>query len=104
MLREEGRRSDLFYVLREYWWVLLFISFTFSGFMYATSSQKRLVLEIQTKIQDLQYQKNLAKEEQEYLKQKIESRNDPDFIMMTLIKVIGVTPKGQKKVIFDRVD
>jgi len=72
--------------------------------MYATSSQKRLVLEIQTKIQDLQYQKNLAKEEQEYLKQKIESRNDPDFIMMTLIKVIGVTPKGQKKVIFDRVD
>ncbi len=104
MLREEGRRSDLVYALRQYWWVLLFISFTFSGFMYATSSQKRLAEEIQTKIQTLQFQKNLAKEEQDYLKQKIESRDDPDFIMMTLIKVVGVTPKGQKKVIFDRID
>ncbi len=104
MLREEGRRSDLVYALREYWWVLLFISFTFSGFMYATSSQKRLALEIQTKIESIQHQKDLAKQEQEYLKQKIGSRDDPDFIMMTLIKVVGVTPKGQKKVIFDRID
>ena len=104
MLREEERQSDLVYALRQYWWVLLFISFTFSGFMYATSSQKRLAEEIQTKIQTLQFQKNLASEEQGFLKQKIESRDDPDFIMMTLIKVVGVTPKGQKKVIFDRID
>lgn len=104
MLRKRDRETDLVHILKEYWWVLLFISFTFSGFMFAASVQKNAYEEINLKIKSLQTQKLKAIAEKEYLEQKIYSKDDPDFIMMTLIRVLGVTPKGQQKVVFDRVE
>ena len=100
MLRNTERRADLSYVFKEYWWVLLCVSLTFSGFLYATSVQQNVAAEIAQKIEQLELRKQQALEEKEFLQQKISSKNDPDFIMMTLIKVLGVTPKGQQKVVF----
>ncbi len=104
MLREKGRRPNLPYVLKDFWWVLLFISFTFSGFLFAASSQKKIAVEIQRKIEFLSAQKNEALFEKELLEQKIDSKDDPAYLALTLIQVLGVTPKGQQKVIFNRVD
>lgn len=104
MLRKEGAQSDLVYILKESWWVLLFIFLTFSGFLFATSSQKKLANEIQQKIKSIKAQTIQAADNKELLEQKLYSKEDPDYIKMTLIKVLGVTPKGQKKVIFDRLD
>ncbi len=104
MLRKENQATDLLHVIKESWWVFLFILFSFSGFLYAASSQKKLSLEMEEKIEFILKQKNKAKEEEEFLKQKIYSEQDPEFIKMTLIKVLGVVPKGQSKVIFDRLD
>lgn len=92
------------HVLKDSWWVFLFISFTFSGFLYAASSQKKIALEIQMKIESLREQKNQAIAEKEYLEQKIYSVDDPSYLALTLIKVLGVTPKGQQKVVFNRLD
>ncbi len=104
MLREKVRHSNLMHVLKDSWWVFLFISFTFSGFLYAASSQKKIALEIQMKIESLREQKNQAIAEKEYLEQKIYSVDDPSYLALTLIKVLGVTPKGQQKVVFNRLD
>ena len=104
MLRNKSTQSDLVYILKESWWVLLFISFTFSGFVFSASSQKKIANEIQNKIELIKSQKDIALDEKELLEQKIFSKEDPDFIKMTLIRVLGVTPKGQRKVIFDRID
>ena len=104
MLREKVRNSSLTDVFKDFWWVFLFISFTFSGFLYAASSQKKIALEIQTKIESIRKQKNEALEEREYLEQKIYSVDDPSYIALTLIKVLGVTPQGQQKVVFNRLD
>ena len=104
MLRKESQGTDFTHILKESWWVLLFIFFTFSGFLYAASSQKKIALEITEKIESILQQKNRAGDEKEFLNQKIYSKEDPDFIKMTLIKVLGVVPKGQTKVIFDRLD
>ena len=91
-------------MLKDSWWVFLFISFTFSGFLYAASSQKKIALEIQMKIESLCEQKMQAIAEKEYLEQKIYSVDDPSYLALTLIKVLGVTPKGQQKVVFNRLD
>lgn len=104
MLREAERRAGFTHILREYWWVLLFISCTFSGFLYATSVQQKVACEISHKIEVLECRKVNALEEKDYLEQKISSKDDHNFIMMTLIKVLGVTPKGQQKVVFERVE
>lgn len=104
MLRKAGRQSDLNGVLREYWWVLLFIFLTFGGFLFAASAQKRVAVEIEQKIHMLNSQKKRALEEKSYLEQKIGSFDDPNFVRMTLIKVLGVTPKGQQKVVFDWIE
>ena len=104
MLRKRSAQSDLVYILKESWWVLLFISLTFSGFVYSASTQKKIASEIQEKIELIISQKGSAIDKKELLEQKIFSKEDPDFIKMTLIRVLGVTPKGQRKVIFDRID
>jgi hypothetical protein len=104
LLRRNERKIDLMGIVKESWWVILFISFTFSGFVYAASCQKKTAYEISQKIECILDQKNKAKEEEEFLKQKIYSEQDPEFIKMTLIRVLGVVPKGQSKVVFDRLD
>ncbi|MCH9621491.1 MAG: hypothetical protein S4CHLAM20_09110 [Chlamydiia bacterium] len=104
MLRKETRHIDLAHIIKESWWVFLFITLTFSGFIYAANSQKKIAREIQEKIELLQNYQQLAYEEKEYLEQKLHSREDPDYVKMILIKVLGLTPKGQQKVIFDRLD
>jgi hypothetical protein len=104
LLRKKDRETDLVHILKEYWWVLLFISFTFSGFMFAAGVQHKVASDISLKIKTLQVQRVKALDEKDYLVQKINSKDDPNFIMMTLIRVLGVTPKGQQKVVFDRVE
>jgi len=101
LLRKESRHIDLAQIIKESWWVLLFITLTFSGFIYAASSQKKVAVEITEKIKQLQIEQHFANEEREYLEQKLHSCDDPDYVKMILIKVLGLTPKGQQKVIFD---
>jgi len=104
LLRRASHRSSLVEVFKEFWWVILFVSFTCSGFVFAASSQKKIAQEIQKRIESIQEQKNKALSEKEYLEQKLYSKDDPAYVELTLIKVLGVTPKGQQKVLFNRAD
>lgn len=100
MLRRSGQYRSFTGVLKENWWVFLVFCITFSGCIFATSYQNNLAQKIQDKINILESKKKLAVEKKDYLQQMIQSKDDPDFISLTLIKVLGVIPEGQKKVIF----
>lgn len=104
MLRRTDRQIDLSGVVKEFWWVFLVLTFTFSGFIYAASSQKKVAEEIRLKIKRLEQEQKMAFEENAYLQQKLLSKDDPHYIRMTLVRVLGLTPKGQQKIIFDRLD
>ena len=82
----------------------MFFIFTFTGFVYATSYQRNLAEEIESKIGELVESRQTALENKEYLEQKMYSRDDSEFISLTLKKVLGVTPKGQKKVLFKQMN
>ena len=102
MLRKKENRLYFPALLREYLWVFVFISLTFSGFLVASSYQKNVLYEVEGRIKMLELRKKEIIQQKNLLQEKIMSTDDEEFIKMTLIRVLGVTPKGQKKIVFDK--
>ncbi len=97
MLRKETRHIDLAHIIKESWWVFLFITLTFSGFIYAANSQKKIAREIQEKIELLQNYQQLAYEEKEYL--DINENKSQD--MVTVLQFITFLSTKAKEKIYD---
>lgn len=83
-----------------YWWVALFV--LVSAAVYAGGVQKKqgLIDALDGQICLLQQQKEALLEEQEDLAREIYSQTDPAYVELTLMKTLGLVPKGSSKVYF----
>ena len=82
------------------WWILLFFTLCFTLYHQATSQRDKkykVLLELYTQ---LEQDKARLLIEQKELKLKVASQEDYHWIEQTLIKELGVIPKGYKKVVF----
>lgn len=82
------------------WWVVLFMLCCY--FLYEQGLMKREhdFTKLQTQYQELLKQRDLALAEQETLTVQINSQSDPEYVELTLMKVLGLTPEGSTKVLF----
>ncbi len=73
-----------------------------SYLLYFQSVQKKnaSLIELQTKLQKLEMQKEKALILQDNLQAKLASLCEPEFIKLTLMEKLGVVPDGQIKVHF----
>ena len=59
-------------------------------------------MKLKVELKMLELRKKEIIQQKNLLQEKIMSTDDEEFIKMTLIRVLGVTPKGQKKIVFDK--
>lgn len=84
--------------------VLFFIFFSVACLIYLSAMQKKKEKEEELKkhYQQLSLEKEKLLEEQADLQLEMNSKEDPEWIKMTLMKEIGVVPEGQVKVYFKK--
>ncbi len=85
-----------------HWWVILFTLICF--IIYERSSQEYLGQSayLANKLTTLENEKKILLNQIDTLQMQINSQSDPKWIELTLIKVLGVVPEGQKKVYFQK--
>ncbi len=84
------------------WFILLF-SITCLHLIYikAVYNQNVTLKNLESGLVNLQSEKQEMKCFQEELSMKVNSQSDPVWIQRTLMRCLGVVPKGQRKVFFD---
>ena len=82
------------------WWVVLCILLCFALYAHGAHKKRKIVDALQSEFSHLQTEKKLLAREKEELLLNIKSQNDPAWIEMTLIKVLGLVPEGKVKVYF----
>jgi len=86
--------------LSRYWWVVLFV--TLCGTIYGSSIRKKeeIISALDDQLSLLQQERQELMTIQQDLVLQIDSQSDPDWIQLTLMKVLGLVPEGQSKVYF----
>jgi hypothetical protein len=84
------------------WRVILFTLCCFIVYERSIQDYSGQTAYLANKLTSLEKEKNLLLKEQETLQLQINSQSDPKWIELTLIKVLGVVPEGQKKVYFQK--
>jgi hypothetical protein len=85
---------------RSSWWVLLFLLICYSAYSHSISKLNVEYGKLHDHYAELLREKKLALSLQaDYLLQ-INSQSDPDWIELTLMKVLGLVPEEQVKVFF----
>lgn len=83
------------------WWIILFI--LACGFFYEQSikslNEERAALIKQ--LSTLKMEKEEALKAQNDLSLKLNSQSDPAWVELTLLKVLGLVPEGQQKVLLE---
>ncbi len=103
MSRVISKNQSLFFnFIHRFWWLLLFITLCLAIYAKGMQKKKEIFFQLDSKIKDLQLQKEMALQKREQLQLQIESQNDPAWIEMLLMKKLGVVPEGQVKVYFER--
>lgn len=84
------------------WWVILFTLACFIIYengIESDSGQRNYLI---NKMSSLERDKKILLKECETLQLQINSQSDPKWIELTLMRVLGVVPEGQKKVYFQK--
>lgn len=84
------------------WWVIAFGGLCFLFYSHGAHKKTKVYIDLQQKLQKLQWEKQLAEQDRQDLLLQISSQQDPAWIEMTLMKKLGVVPEGQLKVYFKR--
>ncbi len=87
-------------LIRQSWWVLLFISACFLVFLHFSEKKNRVISSLGQHLSCYRVQKAKLLQENEELKLQINSQSDPAWIQLTLMKGLGLVPEGQLKVYF----
>ena len=95
-----GRVSAKQGIFSQVWWVVLCILLCFALYAHGAHNKRKTVHVLQSELSHLQSEKALLTREKEELLLNIKSQNDPAWIEMTLIKVLGLVPEGKVKVYF----
>lgn len=84
------------------WWVFLFITLSYVIYNQSVKQKEIELISLQKSFLDMQNEKQLCLNEQEDLKERLASQNDPAWIERLLIKELGVVPEGYLKVYFKK--
>lgn len=87
-------------LIRQSWWVLLFISACFLVFLHFGGKKNQVISSLEQHLRSYRVQKASLLQENEDLKLQINSQSDPAWIQLTLMKGLGLVPEGQLKVYF----
>ena len=87
---------------RYFSWVVVFL-ITFSSLMLSFRVRKNksdVYVSLSKRFQELSVERDRFIDENEELKSQIQSQDDPLWVELTIMKVLGLVPEGQKKVYF----
>lgn len=87
-------------VLIKSWWTLLFMFICFIFYNRALCYKQEEQRKLTNKLTAIEAATKLELVKQEDLKLQIVSQEDPDFIELTLIRRLGLIPKGTTKIHF----
>ena len=93
--------EELFY---HSWWVALFVLLCYAVYERGVSSVDRKKERMSGRITQLRTEIALAQEMQRDLKEQANAQEDPAWIELTLRRVLGLTPKGAVKIVFEGGD
>ncbi len=82
--------------------MLLFVALCWALYAKSMQKKKEIFFQLDSKIKHLELQRLAAMQKREDLNLRIDSQSDPAWIEMLLMKKLGVVPKGQVKVYFER--
>ncbi|MBS0616382.1 MAG: hypothetical protein JSR58_07530 [Verrucomicrobia bacterium] len=88
-------------ILKKSWWVVLAIGIFSFIYLHGMQDKALLLKDLQARLQGLEREKLLAKQQNEELLMEIESQSDPAWIELRLMEELGMTPKGATKIYFD---
>jgi|GEM_PF-631981 len=101
---EAPYRSVLAYVFEQVlthsWWVVLFLILCYATYEQASKHYKIEYEQLSQQLSKLVEEKEIALHTRQDLLLQINSQNDPAWVELTLMKVLGVVPEGQTKVFF----
>ncbi len=78
-----------------------FACITFGLFEQTSAKIVRATKRLEAKIEGLEGEIHLAREEQTALKLQVGSQSDPAWIALALIKGLGLIPEGYTKIYFE---
>ncbi|CCB85781.1 MULTISPECIES: hypothetical protein [Parachlamydia] len=82
------------------WWVILFVLFCLMCYEQGIKQRETDFLKLTEQLLTLQHQKKEALALKQKLLDQINSESDPAWIELTLMRELGLSPKGSTKVLF----
>ncbi|MBS4169040.1 hypothetical protein [Parachlamydia sp. AcF125] len=99
-LFKQNMRSIVHLGMIRSWWVILFVLFCLMSYEHGIKQREADFSKLTEQLQMLQKQKKEALLLQQKLLAQINSESDPAWIELTLMRELGLSPKGSIKVLF----
>ncbi len=90
--------------MKQSWWVVLIIALFYLVIHQMLEKQNLEYLQLRNQYLGYVKQKNLIESENNDLLLEISSQDDPDYIELTLKRVLGLVSKGEQKFFFAEGD
>lgn len=100
-LAKAGKWLDSF--VRQGWWVALFLLGCYAFFEKGLAQQRQVYGQLLGRVIELEEGRATALKHQEDLRLQIQSQSDPAWVELTLMRVLGMTPEGSCKIVFQPV-
>jgi hypothetical protein len=98
-LRTASRTRSFFF---RTWWIFAFFIFCTSFYLHGGRKRDAALTELFYRLQEMQKEKLIACQKRDELQLRLQSKNDPAWIEMILMRELGVVPEGWVKVHFTR--
>ncbi len=99
-LLKRNMRSFIHIGMIRSWWVILFVLFCLMCYEQGIKQRETDFLKLTEQLLTLQHQKKEALALKQKLLDQINSESDPAWIELTLMRELGLSPKGSTKVLF----
>lgn len=102
MEKLQNQTSKPFHAWMHAGWIALFCISCIIFYFYSVGEKKQETEKLAMQLHKLEFELGCALERNEDLLLKIESQNDPAWIELVLMEKLGLVPKGQTKVYFEK--
>ncbi|CCB89326.1 hypothetical protein [Simkania negevensis] len=102
MLKARESKGKILSFFLTNWWIGAFILMAIALYAQALYQKNQLASLLQKKAELLKKEKELAIRDQEQLKLRIKSEEDPEWALLVLKQRLGVVEEGETKVIFKK--
>jgi len=90
------------FILLKAWWVVLFLLICYIGYDIGIKKRNKAIFNIKCKYDTLLKEKQIALNQKEELRLRLQSQSDPAWIELVLMKELGVVPENKIKVHFKK--